>query len=233
MGDRVTDRERADRRWRRAALILGIVVLSIGCSPLEALYFLWPSDPKFPPECSLVDKGKKETKVVILASASLADPRPETFGAEQDLAERLCQVLTKRYADDHEHVKFVPPYRVRDYNNQNPSQTPYEVGKHFEADRVVYLEISKLELYQRGSGRQLFSGHMEMTVTVTDMSKDREEGPYRKEYIQDFPRTGPICADGNNPALFRSTFLDHVAKDLSRTFTSYTTDDRLEHDNSF
>jgi hypothetical protein len=229
MGEQISARLCADRRWRRAALILGVIVLGIGCSPLTAFYYLWPSDPKFPAECPLTCE-KKESKVVILASASFVDPRPETYGAEQDLAEHLIRVLKKHYDESKEKVKIVPHYMVRDFHNKNPNpMTPYEVGKHFKADKVVYLEVEKMSLYKAGSARQLFFGHVEMTVTVTDMAKEREEGPvFNKPYIQDYPRSGEIIADGSNPGFFRAAFLDHVAKDLSRNFVPYSTDDKLE-----
>jgi hypothetical protein len=233
MSDRPADREWSDRRWRRTAVILAIFVLGIGCSPMSAFYFLWPQDPKFQPECPLTCEKKKETKIVVLASSSLLDPRPESYGAEQDLAERLIQVVKKYYEEEKEKVKIVPHYMVRDFHNKNPNPlTPYEVGKHFQADKVVYLEVDKLSLYKEGSARQLFFGHVEMTVTVTDMSKEREESRvFDKPYIQDYPRTGEIMADGSNPAFFRAQFLNHVANDLSRRFIPYETKNRLEAPN--
>jgi hypothetical protein len=232
MAKRVKDRKRRDRAWRLAALVLGAVVLSIGCSPLEAFYFLWPTDPKFPPECPLVCKDKKETVVVIYASATMLDTRPETYGAEQELAERLIAVLKKRYEEDGEKVKIIPHYRVRDWRNKEPrAQTPYEVGKHFEADKVVYLEVSKMSLYKPGSSNLLFFGRLEMTITVTDMHQEPEAGPiYRKEYVRQYPRTGEIAADGSNPAMFCAAFLNNVANDVSRLFHSYTTEEKLDRD---
>jgi hypothetical protein len=230
MDRQAKERKRSDWAWRLAALLLGAVVLSIGCSPLEAIYFLWPTDPKFPPECPLVCKDKKETTLVVYAASTTLDTRPETYGAEQELAERLIRVLSKRYQDDGEKVKIIPHQRVKNWRNKEPGvQTPYEVGKHFGADKVVYLEVSKMSLYKQGSFNQLFFGRLEMTVTVTDMHEDAEAGPFRKEYVRQYPRTGEIAADGSNPALFRAGFLDNVANDVSRLFQSYTTEEKLEH----
>lgn len=223
---------RRERLWRAAAAILGAVLLGLGCSPLNAFYFLWPADPKFPPECPLACKDKKETTLVVFASLAAADMHPETFGADQELTERLIQVLRQRFQEEKENIKIVPPYLVRQYRNQDIAvQTPYEIGKHFHADKVVYLEIHSLSLYKSGSYHQLFFGQVSMTVTVTDLSQPQEAGPiFRKEYIRSYPRSGEIPAEGSNPAYFRAHFLDNVAQDVARYFTPYTTDDKLEHE---
>jgi hypothetical protein len=234
MASRATDRTRADRLWLGAALVLGAVVLSIGCSPLTVISFLWPGDDRMQPDHPLLCKDKKETNIVVLASFTTLDTRPETNGADQELAERLTGVLKKRYEEDREKVKFVPHYQVRDYHNKNPFvQTPHEVGQHFHVDKVVYLEISRMTLYKEKSFNQLFLGRVDMTVTVTDMNRPREEGPaFHKEYVCEHPRGHEIPADNSNPAFFRADFLDHVANDLARFFTPYeiTPGDKMRYD---
>jgi hypothetical protein len=48
-----------DRRWRWAALVLGLGVLSIGCNPAIMSYFLlMGKDDKSEPDCQLAVKGK-------------------------------------------------------------------------------------------------------------------------------------------------------------------------------
>jgi hypothetical protein len=221
-----TDRVRRERLWRAAALVLGAAVLSLGCSPLTVISFLWPGDSRIKPEYPLVCKDKKETKIVVLAAFTALDTVPETNGADQELAERLITVLKKKYEEDGQKVKIVPHYQVRDYHNKSPfAQTPYEVGKHFDADKVVYLEIGRMSLYKEKSNHTLFSGRVDMTVTATDMHLPREEGPpFHQEYVCEYPQGRELPADGSNPSLFRATFLDHVANDLSRFFTPYELD---------
>jgi hypothetical protein len=230
-----TDRARTDRLWRLAALVLGAAVLSLGCSPLTIISFLWPGDSREKPAYSLICKDKKETKVVVLASFTSLDTRPECHAADQDIAERLIAVLKKQYEEDKENVKLVPHYQVRDYRNKNTAgQTPYDIGKHFHADKVVYLEVSRLDLYKEGSQHTLFEGRADITVTVTDMNRPREEGPaFHEEYVCQHPLSGPIPADGSNPASFRANVVDHVANGLSRYFTPYeiTPGDKMRYDN--
>jgi hypothetical protein len=228
MGSHAMSGADANRKWRRAALILGTIVLSFGCSPLSTLSFLMPGDTRTPPECPLVSKDKKEVKIVVTGSCTGLDARPETYGAEHDLAERLIQILKKSCAEDREKVTFVPYYQVRSYQNKaTAAQTPYEVGKHFQADKVINLEVGPISLYKEGSAHQLFYGRIELSLTCTDMSKPQEEGPvFRQEYIQEYPRRGEIPADGSNPAFFRAHFLDYVARDLGHFFMPYDEVDR-------
>jgi hypothetical protein len=178
---------------------------------------------KVQPDCPL---AWKETSVVVYAIATTLVPTPETKGAEQELAERLIKVLKKRYEDDGEKVKIVPLYLVRAYQNKAPhAQSPFEVGKQFQADKVVCLEVSKMSLYKEGGFNQLFFGRLEMTVSVTDMHKERENGPiFRKECVRYYPRTGVIEADSCNPAIFRGAFLTNVAEKVSSYFTSHVPD---------
>jgi hypothetical protein len=222
MGWEAKDRAQARRRWRAVGLILGTVVLGIGCGPLNAISFLLQGDPRIPPDYPLTSKDNREVKIVVLASATGLDPRPETYGGDQELAERLIQALRKCYAEDRQRVTIVPAYQVHSYQNKSTgAQTPYEVGKHFQADKVINLEVGPLSLYKQGSARTLFQGQIEVSVSVTDMSRPPEDGPiFRKEHRCEYPKIEEP-ADGRDPAVFRAKFLDFVARDLSHFFTPH------------
>jgi hypothetical protein len=227
MGSQATDRAGVEWRWRLAALVLGSIVLSIGCSPFMLVPFLWPEG-KTPPPCPLADSAKKESAIVVMASFTTLPDRPEIMNADQQLAEILIEALQKRFAEEKLKVKIIPHYMVQNYQNKTEfPETPYDVGKHFQVDKVVSLEVGNLSLYQKG-GRQLFLGRAEITVVATDIHQPRETSRiWQKEYITTWPRTGEIMADDGNPAQFRGGFLDHIAKDMTRYFIPYTAEQRV------
>jgi hypothetical protein len=104
---------------------------------------------------------------------------------------------------------------------------PVDVGKHFQADFVIDLEIGNLSLYEPGSANQLYRGQVdEINVRVVDVEKP-EEGPiYEEAYSCSYPKTrGPVPVTDGNARGFRQAFLSHIAKELSWRFTAHPTDD--------
>jgi hypothetical protein len=229
MDAQATDRERVERRWRRAALILGAIVLSLGCSPLTIISFLWP-DNKTQPSCPIAaEDNKKEVTLLVLASFSTIPLESEIMSADQELAERLIEELKKRFKEEGLKVKVIPHYLVQNYKNKTEfPESPYDVGKHFKADKVLSLEVGRLTLYKEKSFKQLFHGRAEISLVVTDVSEPPEASRrWSKEYVSVYPRTGEIPAGDSNPAQFRALFLDHVAKDMTHYFTPYDVVDRV------
>ncbi len=216
-------RRGAWRRWRLPALLLVLLVVTLGCNPLQYFcYFLTP-DPRTPPDFKL-SSDKKETKVVLWSSRGL-DVKPELFGADDDLLVGMSKIMKKRYEEDKEKVQIVPPYQVKNYvNRELKAVTAYDVGEHFHADYVVNIEVNSMSLYRQGSFNQLFLGKAEIYLSVTDLSQPREAGlAFEQHYTLEYPKSGEIPVDGASPGLFRAQFLNRVATDLARYFTSSET----------
>jgi hypothetical protein len=216
-------------RWRLIALLLLGVVMNVGCGP-ELLYFLWPTSPPNNAVCKLTNT-KSNPKVVILAfHAGARTQTTDLFDVDRQLAEHLAQVLKKRFTDHGERVTVVEPYKVREYQAKNynwQNKSPHEIGKHFEADYVISLEIQKMSLYKEGSMRTLYEGRSEITVAVTDVNGPTEQGAvFTKNYQSSYPPQGPTPAD-ESLGFFRAKFIDYMALDLSVLFAMYETGDKF------
>jgi hypothetical protein len=219
-------------RWKCwALLLLAAVALNFGCAPLQVIAFFWPGDTRFPPRCPLADENNKEVKLVVMASfssPSLAE-LDELRGADQALAERMIRELKQHFDQDKKKVTIVPYYLVKSYLSRSAqTDTPYEVGKHFKADKVLTMEINDMSLYAKGSDHTLYLGKAAIRLTVMETNVPSEEGVrFDENYICEYPKTAPVPVDGNL-ARFRSIFLDNIAKGVAHYFTPYDTKDRLE-----
>ncbi len=217
------------KSWRWAAFLLGSLWVSIGCTPATLTYMLMPfSDDRIQPRCKLAEK--KEVTVCVVANVDVQDIRPDAVPAAVELADLYTQQLRRRANENKDRIKIVPAAKVRDYANHGDAPlSPVEIGKHFKADYVIALQVSKLTLYERSSFQQLFRGNTEIDVKVLDLRKPAEDmtifnEPYRREY----PGRGPVDAGEMSAPMFRSRFLNAVSADRARMFLAYPTDERYE-----
>lgn len=223
----------------KRTLILAVLVLagafSSGCQLMSLPFFLLPGmDPKHEPECKLASKDKdKKIKVVILASSGL-ERNLEFIRVDRDLANLLAASLKTSFTKNKENVEVIPCSRVAKYKDEHPnwrSVGSVEVGKFFQADYVIELEINQMSLYQPGMGNMLYQGRTSISLQCLDVNKTIDNQIFQKEYTTEWPRTkGPIPADDTNPAQFRQQFLNVVAKELSWCFTSHLVDDDFKLD---
>jgi hypothetical protein len=215
-------------------LIVMTAGLSTGCinpSTLAMPFMLFKED-KEEAKMPLTKNKKKEVTVVILASfANPLESRPEVQTVDRELCEKLGQEMKKRFDANHEKIKIVPYHKVKSFVNADPDlnlTTKREIGKHFNADYVINLEINSMTFYE-GSYRQLFRGSTEIMVSVFDVKGEEGESPiYNDIYRTEYPTHGPIDAGSESVLSFRTLFMSRLARDLSRWFAAYPVDERLD-----
>jgi hypothetical protein len=215
-------------------LPLAVVFVS-GCNPASLAMLLVPfMDDKEPAKCK-ISTPNKETTVAIVTWFGNAELKmwPELVPADSELSERLAAILRDRYALNKEKVKIVPNAQVRNYQNKMVGDTwsPAEIGKQVKADKVIALEINSLSLYEKSTQRsqQLFRGNTEIAVKVYDLDKPAgEQVVFEDFYKRVFPRENPIDGGGSSMQ-FRATFITRAARELSKLFAAYASDERM-HD---
>ena len=196
--------------------------------------FMMFKEDKDPAKMPLTKNKKKEVTVVILCSlANQLDSRPEVQTVDRDLCIKLAEEMKKRFDANREKIKIVPYHKVKSFVNKDQDinlTDKREIGKHFDADYVINLEINSMSFYHDGSYRTLFRGTTEIMVTVFDVKADEGEGPiYNDIYHTEYPTHGPIDAGANESVLrFRGMFMGRLARELSRWFAAYPVDERLD-----
>lgn len=204
-----------------------------GCNVLALPFFILGPEPTVAASLKRLapEDRKKQVKVMVLAHAGPEVP-PDFRRVDRDLSDRMRASLRQGFEYYKDNVKIIAPRRVEDFKNENPGWEAMdleEIGKRFEVDYVVYLEIRKLTIYEKGSGNTLYRGRAEISVSLVDVN-DREEGEQRKEFICQFPSETKhaIPVEDVNPQKFRNDFLNYVAGRLSWCFVPHPTS--KEHD---
>ena len=206
---------RANRVWRRRAVLGGLVaVFGLGCSP-SSLWFLMRGDDKRQPEIPLpAKKDKDHVTVAILANGS------PTLGIDFAGAEReLATLVGKRMADetqkDEHPIRVVEASKVerlkhtpgRDWRTANPAA----LGKELGVDYVLDLTLNSMTMYQPEYGREFYQGRASLQVVVYDTEKP--DAPIQ-DYVHNSMSPEKSTA-AVTPAFYRKHFIDQVATEIA------------------
>jgi hypothetical protein len=217
-------RSAGPKPWRLAGLLILLAALTAGCNLPSLLYFVTTGfqEPKEDPgEMKLAESGK-EIKVVILTYAGL-DMRPEMMTVSRDLSGQLARQLQTACKENRDKITVISPNKVHEYTANHPNWflKPQEAGKHFDADKVVYLEVDRFSLYEPGSANQLYRGRTTVSVKLWNL-KDPDDFPVERTFSFEYPTSrGPVPADDQSQREFYQAFLSYLVKHLSWNFTAH------------
>jgi hypothetical protein len=223
-------------RRRLAGLLTLAVMLGAGCNLASLSYFLLPhEDPHFPPELMKLSPrpGYDTSRVVILCSLPI-DTGIDFIRIDRDLTSALARQITHGYEelDKKEKVVVIRPSKVEKFKDDHPDWHTMElvdIGKRFQADYVIRLDVQAISLYEKGSSNLMYRGRATVSVAALDMHHGDDE-PVTKEYVTEYPSDakGPVPVDDRNRLEFRQAFLEHIAKGLSWYFVPHLTRDKFD-----
>jgi hypothetical protein len=211
---------------------LGLMALA-GCDPRQALYFLQPYDPTIAPPCPKL-KGKRVVLIVKAAPGALNDA--------PTLDRELAKEVATRLRENVKRIDLVELDKVWAWDQAHPSWTdPAELAEKFEADIVVYFEVSEFQI-ESPSSPDMFEGRAKVQVRATELaypkdSRKREmrDQPKKAEIILDeshdsaFPIRGPMPASAEvSRGAFKKKFLRLVATELSWYFIDHAPGDNIQ-----
>jgi hypothetical protein len=223
----------ASRRWGWVVILLGGLWMSVGCNPSLITYFLLPfGDDGVPPKFKLASPDK-EVSVALVATFAGADSRLDPVPVDGELCDRLAVQLSKRFKENKEKVKLIPNSQVRSYQNKiegKSTWSPVEVGEKVKADYVIAMKIGKISLNEFKSPN-LYRGKIDIAIKVYDVHKPEGEKEVFVEYYgTQYPKDHPIDVGDTPTAQFRMLFLTKVARDITKLFTSYPYDEKMDMD---
>jgi len=116
---------------------------------------------------------------------------------------------------------------VEDFLQKNAAARidPRSVGRQFDADYVVYLEV--LEFQMRDPHQpQFLQGMIQASVAVHDIKADPDQfQPYELTPIRClYPENGPVMLSAGNAPLIREGSYRRFAELVARKFYDYTVD---------
>ena len=229
-------------RTRRAAVGLmalgAVAIFSLaGCDPRTLAYFFGDGAPQIPGEApSFV--GKK----VVIVSVATPTAATEYSSIDRDLSREMRTI----FSDIHK-IELVEQQKVTDWLASHPTWSdPGDIAKAFEADYVVFFEISQFSIQDPRSPGML-EGNAEVHMRVTEYAhpKDSKGKPnktapkevnqvFEDEYKTTFPKNAPVelGPDISRPK-FKTKFLKIVSNEISWRFLGHNPGDDIGQDQRF
>jgi len=218
---------RRSLRWRLLTLAPALMLLLFhsGCaSPLNVIMTLGyliggpPSiEPDFDAQTKKSLSEKKKTTLVLCYAPT------ELKWDFESVDDELGRHVTHRLNQNH--CKVIDPNAVHAWLDENPDwDRPQEIGAAFKVDYVVFVELSKFNLYEENSSN-LFRGRSDVMVTVYEMDGEEGDVIYQKELASRFPIHAPISTAEMSAPQFRRTYISRLSDEVGRLFYEYYTAD--------
>ena len=202
-------------RW----LLLFGVPLATACNLLTPLVFFADTRKKV--------AGVRQTawqRVAILVwteSATLFDYKYARMELATYVGDKLQVELTQRNSA----TQLIDPRDVEDFLQRHPATLvdPHAVGRNFNADYVVFLEIAAFQMRDPRLP-QLMQGRITAAISVHDVRAD-SAGTRRFDLTPVHtvhPEDQPIPMSAGNVQLFRETVYRKFAEETARKFYEHT-----------
>ena len=127
-------------------------------------------------------------------------------------------------------IDVVPSDEVRSWMIQNPDwDTAAEVGKAFDVNFVVYIDVSDFSLYERDSNT-LFRGRCEAIVSVYEMETDGSgDRIFSHDLNSQYPIQVPRSATDVSYDTFRMEYFSRLSDEIGRLFYPYLNGDDISN----
>lgn len=210
------------RHWLQLAGICLLLLMTAGCQQFVILSYLIggpPSiEPDFDKETGQSLKGKDKTvAVVCFAPKELLMEFP---GIDKEISAHVSYQLAEHK------IAIVKPDYIRAWVESHPKwELAEEIGREFEADYVVEIEISTFSLYE-GTSTTLYRGKTEADVSVTEMD-DSGHGDriFSKELDFHYPIRVPRHSSEQSLVVFKRDYISRLSEKIGwMFFESYNGD---------
>ena len=208
------------RGSRRVALGLmcGLCLTATGClQQAMVLGYLIGGPPTVEPDFDAktgVTLSQKEKTSLVLCYA------PKSVRFNFDAVDReLAKYVSHRLNQNH--IKVVDPDSVQAWLDEHPDwDKPEEIGRDFEVDYVILVEISDFGLYEEGNSN-LFRGHSELLISVHEIEEEDGSEIYSKELISKFPIHQPVSTSDMSYYDFKRLYMSRISDEVGRHFYEY------------
>jgi hypothetical protein len=179
-------------------------------------------------------KDKREQVNVLVLTYAGAESRPEFIKVDRDLAAVIANEMRETFKSNGEQVKVISTSKVEKFKQEHLNwqmMELVEIGKRFDADWVVYVEVDNetLTLYERGSARELFRGHADYSVTLINVHDPEDKR--QKQYSYTYPgEAKALQASDSTATLFKQQFLQQIARKVTGCVTARPTKDKYGDD---
>ncbi len=190
-------------------------LMSLGCNPFTAVYFLFLLPP---PKTPAAYEGLEKQTVVVIAHVGRS-VQFQYAGLDNDLVRGVVRELRENVKG----IKLADPNQVRHWKDEHSDWELTDVGNEFKATRVVYLEVESFTLYEQQSS-QLYRGSCKIRVQVADMEKEGEIA-FDTHIEQLYPGARPIPSSELSQDKFRGLYMRFLVRQIAHQFFEYRPDE--------
>ncbi len=205
-------------RTSRALALLSL--LSAGCNLLTPLVFVMEPTKKVAPEFDKL-AGKRVAILVWTEPSTLFDYRFARFELATYVGDKLFAEFNGREMG----IDVVDPRDVEEFlqKNLDAQIDPYAVGRQFQTDYVVYMELLEFQI-RDPQAPQFLRGRIQASVTVHDVRAGRDEQRrYELTPVKCVhPDDSPVPLTATNAPLIREATYRKFAEQVARKFYEHT-----------
>ena len=210
------------RRTLLGGTSVAMVALVAGCNLFVPLAFVIQHKKTFSPEFDKLP-GRRVVVLVWTDPSTLFDYPHARFELAANVADKLATEMATRELK----VDVVDARDLEDFLQRDPDARidPERVGRHFEVDYVIYLEVSRFQ-FREIDQPQFLRGRIDASVSVHDCREDPEDLPYYElaPVKSVYPEGGPVAMTATNSLALRQTTYLLFAELVARKFYEYTLD---------
>ena len=200
--------------------VLGLMPLVASCNLLTPLVVLGEHTKKVSPEFDKL-AGKRVAVLVWTEPATLFDYPHVRFELATYIGDKLHAEMGQRKLG----TEVVDPRDVEDYLQKNIDAQidPYAVGRKFNTDYVIYLELLEFQI-RDAQMPQFLRGRIQASVSVHDIRAEREsQRRYELTPVQCVhPEDAPVQMSATNSPQIREATYRKFAEQVARKFYEHT-----------
>lgn len=206
------------KQIRLCAMLTALMLTS--CNLLTPIIFVGEHRKRVFPEFDKL----AHSRVAILVwteAATLFDYPHVRFELASYIADKMDYEMSERKLK----TEMVDPRDVEDFlqKNLDAQVDPQMVGRQFQADYVIYMEIIKFQIRDPAEPHFL-QGKIHASVVVYDMRADKDQRQYYEltEVKSFFPDSAPVLMTANNSVMIREATYRKFAEEVARKFYEHT-----------
>lgn len=198
------------------AVLLALGLSLSGCTQFVLLSYLLHGPPTIEPDFDGETKlslSKPDTVVAVVGYAPT-----EVQWKFPRIDDQVATAVAYRLGQNH--IKMIDPAYVKSWIDQHPDwEQSAEIGKAFNADYVIEIEIAAYSLYE-GTSTTLFRGRTEANVHVVKMSKEEGTGEriYSKALNFEYPTQIPRSSYEQSLQDFQKEYLSTLSQKIGYLF---------------
>jgi hypothetical protein len=203
-------------------VLFALLPLCASCNLLVPMVFVGEHKKRVLPEFDKLDNSRVAI-LVWTAPSTLFDYPYARFELAAAIGEKLFVETTRRKLD----VDLVDARDVEDFLQKNLDARidPQAVGRAFDADYVIYLEILRFQV-RDPTQPQFLRGEINASVSVHDIRADPDRlRRYELTPVEcTYPKGPPVLMTATNSPLVREATYRKFAEMVSRKFYAHTVD---------